>query len=316
LVAADLQRPAAVEQLRTLGRQADVAVFSLEGKHPLDVAAASLKEAERLGRDVIICDTAGRLQIDNELMDELAQIRDVLRPHYTLLVLDAMTGQEAVKVAEGFQAAVGCEGVVLSKLDGDARGGAAISVKEVTGAPILYAGVGEKLGDFEVFHPDRMASRILGMGDVLTLIEKAGEAWDQDEAQAMQKKLLDAQFNLEDFLVQMRQLKKMGPLASVLKMMPSIPGIGKISEDDLDEKELAHVEAMIQSMTPQERKSPKVIDGRRKRRIAYGSGMRPADVNALLDQFEMVKKMVKSMTGRGGKRRPKISISSARQLRG
>jgi signal recognition particle subunit SRP54 len=309
LVAADLQRPAAVEQLETLGRQADVPVFTVKGAGPVAVATGSLRESERLARDVVICDTAGRLQIDRDMMQELVSVKDAISPHYMLLVVDAMTGQEAVNVALGFRSAVGCDGVILSKLDGDARGGAAISVKEVTGAPIMFAGVGEKLADLEVFHPDRMASRILGMGDMLTLIEKAQDAWDKEEALAMQQKLIDAQFNLEDFLVQMKQLKKMGPLGNVLKLMPGLPGIGKLKDEDLDDRELAHVEAMVLSMTPEERRNPKLIDGHRKRRIARGSGMRPADINALLDQFDMVKKMVKSMTGRGGKRRPKVRLS-------
>jgi signal recognition particle subunit SRP54 len=230
-------------------------------------------------------------------------------------VVDAMIGQEAVNVAQGFKEAVGCDGLIISKLDGDTRGGAVISVREVTGAPVMFVGVGERLADLEVFYPDRMASRILGMGDMLTLIEKAQESWDQSEAEEMQQKLLEQQFNLEDFLQSMKQMKKMGPLGNVIKLMPGIPGIGKISEEDIDEKELAHVEAMIYSMTPEERRHPKMIDGRRKRRIARGSGMQTADVNALLEQFEMVKKMVKTMTvGRGGKRRAKMSLSGMREM--
>jgi len=315
LVAADLQRPAAVEQLQTLGKRADVPVFALAGANPVGVAAGSLPEAERLGRDVVIVDTAGRLQIDQELMDELARVKAVVNPHYTLFVLDAMIGQEAVEVAKGFRDVVGCDGIVVAKLDGDARGGAAISVREVTGAPIMFAGLGEKIEDLEVFHPDRMAGRILGMGDVLTLIEKAQETWDQDEAVEMQQKLLENQFNLEDFLGTMKQMRNMGPLQKIVEMMPGLPGIGKINADELDEKEVAHVEAIILSMTPDERRNPKVIDGKRKRRIARGAGMTTADVNEVLNQFQMVRKMVRTVkTGRGGKRRTKIDLSALRGL--
>ena len=315
LVAADLQRPAAVEQLQTLGKRADVPVFALAGAGPVGVAAGSLPEAERLGRDVVIVDTAGRLQIDQELMDELARVKAAVNPHYTLFVLDAMIGQEAVEVAKGFRDVVGCDGIVMAKLDGDARGGAAISVREVTGAPIMFAGLGEKIEDLEVFHPDRMAGRILGMGDVLTLIEKAQETWDQDQAVEMQQKLLDNQFNLEDFLGTMKQMRNMGPLQKIVEMMPGLPGIGKINADELDENEVAHVEAIILSMTPDERRNPKVIDGKRKRRIARGAGMTTADVNEVLNQFQMVRKMVRTVkTGRGGKRRAKIDLSALRGL--
>ncbi len=299
LVGADLQRPAAVDQLRRLGEQIDVPVFS-EMTDPVEVAAGLFDEAARLGRDVAVVDTAGRLHVDEELMDELERVRDTASPHDVLLVVDAMTGQEAVSVAEAFHARVPVDGVVLTKIDGDARGGAALSVKEVIGRPVLFAGTGEKLEDFEPFHPDRMASRILGMGDVLTLIEKAEEAFDETEAARAEEKLRSGEFTLEDFLDQMQQVKKMGPLQSIMSMLPGLPK--ELKQADVDEDQLGQVEAIIHSMTPEERRNPKIINGSRRLRIARGSGTTTQDVNALLKQFTMVQKMMKQMAGGKGKK--------------
>jgi signal recognition particle subunit SRP54 len=302
LVGADLQRPAAVQQLRVLGQRVEVPVFS-ESTDPVAVAQGSLEEAARLGRDVVIVDTAGRLQIDAELMDELRHVRDAVHPHDTLLVVDAMTGQEAVNVATEFDSAVGLTGVVLTKIDGDARGGAALSVKEVVGKPILFAGTGEKLDEFEPFHPDRMATRILGMGDVLTLIEKAEATFDEDEMAKAEAKLRKGQLTLEDFLDQMRQVKRMGPLQNVIGMLPGMPK--EIRNADIDEREIDRVEAIICSMTPAERRDPSIINGSRRQRIAQGSGTTPADVNGLLKQFKMVQQMMKS-AGKG--KLPKLPV--------
>src|SRR5215510_8942207 len=298
LVGADLQRPAAVEQLRVLGERVGVPVWS-ESTDPVQVARTSLEEAARLGRDIVIVDTAGRLHVDAELMQELRAVRDVVQPHDTLLVVDAMTGQEAVNVE--FDETVGLTGVVLTKIDGDARGGAALSVKEVVGKPILFAGTGEKLDEFEPFHPDRMASRILGMGDVLTLIEKAEATFDADEMAKASEKLAKGQLTLEDFLDQMRQVKKMGPLQNVLGMLPGVPK--DLKNAQVEESELARVEAIICSMTPAERRDPSLINGSRRMRIAQGAGVTTADVNGLLKQFKMVQQMMKGM-GRG--RMPKL----------
>jgi signal recognition particle subunit SRP54 len=306
LVAADLQRPAAVEQLRVLGKRLDLPVHSAgDGvpANPVAVARTSLDEAARLGRNVVIVDTAGRLQVDEDLMDELREVRDVVQPHNTLLVVDAMTGQEAVNVAEAFDQAVGLDGVILSKIDGDARGGAALSVKEVVGKPILFAGTGEKLEDFEPFHPDRMASRILGMGDMLTLIEKAEAAFDKGQTAKAEERLRKGQFTLEDFLDQMRQVRKMGPLQNIVKMMPGLPK--ELKQAQVDESEIARVEAIICSMTPAERRDPSLINGSRRLRIASGSGTKTQDVNALLKQFKMVQQMMRSVAQ--GKR-PKMPI--------
>ncbi len=300
LVGADLQRPAAVEQLRVLGRRIDVPVFS-EPTDPVSVARASMEEAARLGRNIVIVDTAGRLQIDADLMDELRDIRAAVQPHNTLLVVDAMTGQEAVNVAVAFDEAVSLDGVVLTKIDGDARGGAALSVKEVVGKPILFVGTGEKLEDFEAFHPDRMASRILGMGDVLTLIEKAEAAFDQDAAKVAEEKLRKGEFTLEDFLDQMRQVRKMGPLGSLMKMMPGIPK--ELKSAEIDERELSKVEAIICSMTVEERRDPTLINGSRRLRIAQGSGTTTRDVNGLLKQFKQMRQMMRSI-GKG--KRPQL----------
>ncbi len=313
LVAADLQRPAAVEQLRVLGGRVDVPVWSAPDdapKDPVGVARSSLEEAARLGKNVVIVDTAGRLHIDAELMDELRDVRDVVQPTNTLLVVDAMTGQEAVNVATTFDDAVGLDGIVLTKIDGDARGGAALSVKEVVGKPILFVGTGEKIEDFEPFHPDRMASRILGMGDVLTLIEKAEEAFDEDVALKAQEQLRTGQFTLEDFLEQMRQVRKMGPIGNIMKMMPGMPK--ELRKTELDEGEIDRVEAIICSMTPAERRDPTVINGSRRLRIAQGSGTSTSEVNALLKQFKQVQQMMKALTG-GGKR-PKLKALAGMDL--
>jgi len=301
LVGADLQRPAAVEQLRVLGEQIGVA-FDSDGKDPVAVAKHGVKEAERLGKNVVIVDTAGRLQIDDDLMDELARVRNAIKPDDSLLVVDAMTGQEAVNVAEAFAGKVELTGVILTKIDGDARGGAALSVKEVTGLPILYAGIGEKVDAFEPFHPDRLASRILGMGDVLTLIEKAEAAFDADEAVKTQEKLAKGQFTLDDFLDQMRQMRKMGPIQNIVGMLPGVPK--ELRDAQIEEGELGRVEAIICSMTPDERAEPTRINGSRRLRIANGSGTTTQQVNALLKQFKAVNQLVRSMTkpGKKGKR--------------
>jgi signal recognition particle subunit SRP54 len=267
MVGADLQRPAAVEQLRTLGRQIDVPVFSEPGD-PVSTARRGLAEARRLGRDVLIVDTAGRLSIDAELMEEVRQISGAVEPHYTFLVVDAMTGQDAVGVAEAFHATLAIDGVILSKLDGDARGGAALSVKEVIGRPIAFASTGEKLTEFEQFHPDRMAGRILGMGDMLTLIEQAEQAFEKDQAEEAAAKLMDGEFTLDDFLEQMQALKKMGPLGNLMGMMPGMPK--ELKGAEIGDDQLKPVEAIIRSMTPLERRKPEIINGSRRNRIAHG----------------------------------------------
>jgi signal recognition particle subunit SRP54 len=294
LVAADLQRPAAVDQLQQLGRQIQIPVFT--ANDPVQAARDGIEQARAQGRDVVIVDTAGRLQIDEELMDELARIRDAAKPTNVLLVLDAMTGQEAVAVAEAFQERVAFDGVILTKLDGDARGGAALSVKAVTGKPVKLASVGEKLDQLEYFHPDRMASRILGMGDVLTLIEKAEEAATEEDAAEMEARMRAGEFTFDDFLASYRMLRKMGPLKGVLSM---IPGLGnQLKGVDVDEGELKRVEAIVLSMTPQERRMPHLIDGSRRRRIAAGSGTDLQQVNKLLSARKQMQKMMKQM-GKG-----------------
>jgi signal recognition particle subunit SRP54 len=291
LVGADLQRPAAVEQLRVLGQQAGVPVFS-EPTDPVAVARGGVAEAVRVGRDVVIVDTAGRLTIDAELMEEVRNISAAVEPRYTFLVIDAMIGQDAVTTAEAFHQSLALDGVIMSKLDGDARGGAALSVKEVVGRPIVFASTGEKLADFELFHPDRMASRILGMGDVLTLIEKAELEYDQDVAARAAERLQEGQFTLEDFLEQMQQIKKMGPISNLLSLMPGMPK--ELKNAQIDDTELARVEAIIRSMTPKERADPKVIDGSRRMRIATGSGTTTAAVNQLVKQFQEAQKMFRA----------------------
>ena len=299
LVGADLQRPAAVDQLRTLGRQIDVPVYS-EPSDPVAVADKGVAEARRLGRDVVIVDTAGRLAIDAEMMEQVRQVSVTVQPNYTFLVVDAMTGQDAVTVAEAFNEALAIDGVILSKLDGDARGGAALSVKEVIGRPIAFASTGEKVADFEQFHPDRMASRILGMGDVLSLIEKAEEVYEKEEAEQAAAKLLEGQFTLDDFLDQMQQLKKMGPLSSIVGMIPGLPKEARNAE--IHDDQLKRVEAIIRSMTLDERRKPDLVNGSRRLRIANGSGTTTAEVNALLKQFKDVQKMMKRMGGLGTKK--------------
>jgi signal recognition particle subunit SRP54 len=300
LAAADLRRPAAISQLQLLGGQAGVPVHAEIGADDaVAVASEALQIAADDGYTDLIVDTAGRMHVDRELMAELGNVAGAIQPTETLLVCDAMTGQDAVNVAESFLEEVDVTGVILTKLDGDARGGAALSMAYVTGRPIKFAGVGEKLGDFEPFHPDRMASRILGMGDVLTLIEKAETAFDAAEAEEMEEKFRKADFTFEDFLNQMQALKKMGPLSQVLGM---IPGMSKLPiGDDQVDRQLPKIEAMIRSMTPQERNNPQLINGSRRRRIASGSGTSIQDINQLLKQFEGVRKMMKSMTGGKGK---------------
>jgi signal recognition particle subunit SRP54 len=296
LVAADLQRPAAVDQLEQLGRQLQISVYSSERADPVAAARNGVEQARAQGKDLVIVDTAGRHQVDEALMDELERIRAEVKPHNVLLVLDSMTGQEAVAVAEAFQAKVAFDGIVLTKLDGDARGGAALSVKAVTGKPIKLASVGEKLDQLEYFHPDRMASRILGMGDVLTLIEKAEKAVAEDEQEAMQKRLMAGEFTFDDFLTSYRMLRRMGPLKSVLSM---VPGLGKqLKEVDFDEAKVKQTEAMILSMTPKERRMPHIIDGSRRRRIASGSGTTVQEVNQLLNARKQMQKMMKQL-GKG-----------------
>jgi signal recognition particle subunit SRP54 len=294
LVGAHLQRPAAVEQLRVLAGRVDVPFYS-EPTDPVSVARGAIAEAQRLGRNFVIVDTAGRLQIDTDLMDELRAIDAAVEPHNTLLVVDAMTGQEAVNVAEAFNDAVGLDGVILTKIDGDARGGAALSVKEVVGKPIMFAGTGEKLDEFEVFHPDRMASRILGMGDVLTLIEKVEATFEDDEKRRAEELLESGRLTLEDFLEQMQQIKRMGPLQNVLGMLPGMPK--EVRNAEIDDKDIGRIEAIIRSMTPEERRKPELINGSRRMRIAQGSGTSTNEINSLLKQFKQVQTMMKGMPG-------------------
>jgi signal recognition particle subunit SRP54 len=296
LVAADLQRPAAVEQLKQLGRQIQIPVYALEPEDAVAAAREGLDAARKDGLDAVILDTAGRLHVDEELMDELARVRDATKPANVLLVLDAMTGQEAVNVAVAFQERIAFDGVVLTKLDGDARGGAALSVRAVTGRPVKLASVGEKLDQLEYFHPDRMASRILGMGDVLTLIEKAEAAVELDEQEDMERRIRAGEFTFDDFLASYRMLRRMGPLQGVLKL---VPGLGKqLQGVDVDEKQLARVEAIVLSMTPQERALPHVINPGRRRRIAAGSGTTIDEVNKLMAARKQMAKMMKQM-GKG-----------------
>ncbi len=293
LVAADIYRPAAVKQLKVLADSIQVEHFSLEGKKPPEICREAIKYAEKNFIDLVILDTAGRLHVDQAMMDELVTIRKEVKPDEILLVADAMTGQDAVNVAQEFNERLEVTGVVLSKLDGDARGGAALSIREVTGTPIKLASVGEKLSDLEPFHPDRLASRILGMGDIVTLVEKAQEGIDQEQAEEMQQKLLKAKFDFEDFLQQMDQIKKMGPLDGLLKM---IPGMGKALKGvQVEEKDMDRMVAIIKSMTVKERRNPNLIDGSRKKRIAYGSGNSVQAVNQLLKQFFAMQKMFQNM---------------------
>jgi signal recognition particle subunit SRP54 len=304
LVACDVYRPAAIKQLQVVGGQLNIPVFSMGDKtNPVDIAKAALEHAKLKQHDLVIIDTAGRLHIDEELMDELSNIKKSVVPHEILLVVDSMTGQDAVNVAQSFNDKLGIDGIVLTKLDGDTRGGAALSVKAVTGKPIKFAGMGEKLSDLEPFYPDRMASRILGMGDVLSLIEKAQEAFDEKKALELERKMRTQQLTLEDFLEQMQQLKKMGPLSQVLSMLPGMNSKA-MQNVDVDEKAMGQVEAIIKSMTRQERNDPSIINGSRRKRIAAGSGTTIQDVNKLLKQFEEMKKFMKVMgdMGKRGKR--------------
>ena len=301
LVGADLQRPAAVEQLRVLGVQLNIPVFSAPGD-PVNTAALGLAEAKSLGRDVLIVDTAGRLAIDQEMMQQVKDISKAVKPNYTFLVVDAMTGQDAVTVAQAFDATLSIDAVILSKLDGDARGGAALSVKHVLGKPIAFAATGEKLDAFEQFHPDRMASRILGMGDMLTLIEQAEKVFEKDKAEETAAKMLEGEFTLADFLEQLQQLKKMGSLQGIMGMMPGMPK--ELKNAEISDDQVSRTEAIIYSMTAQERANPELINGSRRTRISKGSGTTVADVNRLVKQFTEMKKMMKQMGGkasRGGK---------------
>ncbi len=302
LVAADTYRPAAVTQLEVLGKQIDIPVFS-EGTKvpPPEIVTHALRRAREGAYDVVILDTAGRLQINDDMMRELEQIREIAKPQEILLVADAMTGQEAVNVAKGFHERVPLTGLILTKVDGDARGGAAISMREVTGVPIKFLGIGEKLDALEPFHPDRLASRILGMGDVLTLIEKAGENINKDDAERMSRKLVKGEFDLEDFLQQLQQVKKMGPLTQLLEM---VPGMGRMTKDmapEVTDKQFGQIEAIINSMTRDERHDPRLLNGSRKRRVARGSGVTVMEVNDLLNQFRQMQRLMKQL-GQGGGR--------------
>jgi signal recognition particle subunit SRP54 len=296
LAACDLQRPAAIDQLETLGEQAGVHVYSQKGESDaVEVAKWALDQAREQGRDVLIVDTAGRLHVDAELMEELAQVRKATKPHDVLLVLDAMTGQDAVNAAEAFSETAEFDGVVITKLDGDARGGAALSVRAVTGKPILYASTGEKLDELERFHPDRMAGRILGMGDVMSLIEKTQDEFDQTEAEDLEQKIRNQTFTLDDFLKQMQQVRNMGPIGNLMKM---IPGMGGAMQQmgDVDERELDRLQAIIQSMTPEERAHPEKIKGSQRKRIAAGSGTTVQAVSQLVKQFGQMRKLMKQMS--------------------
>ena len=311
LVACDVYRPAAIKQLQINGEKQGVEVFSMGENHkPANIAKAALEHATKNGHNIVILDTAGRLHIDEDMMAELQEIKETVDVHQTILVVDAMTGQDAVNVANSFNEKIGIDGVIVTKLDGDTRGGAALSIKAVTGRPILYVGMGEKLSDLEQFYPDRMASRILGMGDVLSLIEKAGESIDEEQAREMTRKMKKAQFDFEDYLMSMQQMRKMGGLSSIMSMMPGLGMMGnaKIKDEDMDagEKQMARIESIIYSMTLQERRNPDILNPSRKHRIARGAGVDISEVNRLVKQFEQMKKMMKQlpgmMGGRGGKK--------------
>lgn len=299
LAAGDIYRPAAIDQLEVVGKSAGVPVFALRGgAKPLEIARGALEQARRDNMDTLVLDTAGRLHIDDALMNELSEIKKEIAPHEILLVVDGMTGQDAVTISQTFNERLGFDGVVLTKMDGDARGGAALSVRSVTGRPIKFVGVGEKLDALEEFHPDRLASRILGMGDIISLVERAQANVDFDEAAKLEEKLRKEQFTLEDFLAQMQQMKKLGPMEDLLKLLPGVGG--KLKDFQFDDRALARTEAIIQSMTRDERVKPQVIDGSRRKRIAKGSGTSVQDVNRFLKEFENVQKMVK-MVGKMGK---------------
>ena len=305
LVACDVYRPAAIDQLKIVGESAGIPVFSLGAKiSPVEIAKAGVEHAKKNGYDLVFIDTAGRLHIDEELMTELSKIKEATAPTEILLVVDAMLGQDAVNVSSSFNDLLDITGVVLTKMDGDTRGGAALSVRHVTGKPIKFIGTGEKLDALEVFHPDRMASRILGMGDVLSLIEKAESAYDEKQAREMERKMREQTFSLEDFLVQMRQLKKMGNLDQIIGMLPGA-NLGALKNAEIDEGQMAKIEAIILSMTKKERLYPDIINGSRRKRIAAGSGTSVEDVNKLLKQFDQMKKLMKQFTGMGKKKLPR-----------
>ncbi|MFV0441129.1 MAG: signal recognition particle protein [Lachnospirales bacterium] len=309
LIGCDIYRPAAIKQLEVLGKQYDIPVYSEhDNKDAVEIARNGLEYAKSKGNDIVIVDTAGRLHIDEELMGELVNIKGAVKPHEVLLVIDAMTGQDAVNVAEHFSEKLGIDGVIVNKLDGDTRGGAALSVKAVTGKPIKYIGMGEKLEDLEVFYPDRLASRILGMGDVLSLIEKAQDAFDESKAKELEQKMRNQEFTFEDFLEQMQAVKKMGPMKDLLGMIPGMGGKINLDEVDIDEKAMVHVEAIIQSMTKEERQNPDILNGPRKKRIANGSGRNIQEVNRLLKQFKDMKTMMKQLTGMQKGKRGKMGM--------
>jgi len=299
LCACDIYRPAAIDQLKVVGQKVDLPVFERGQADPVETAKLAIEKAQHDFLDVVIVDTAGRLHIDGDMMEELSRIRDAVNPAEVLLVVDAMTGQDAVNVAKTFDETIALTGVVLTKLDGDTRGGAALSVRAVTGKPIKFCGTGEKLEDIEVFHPDRMASRILGMGDVLSLIEKAEQAFDEKKAVELTKKMRNDSFTLEDFLEQMEQMKSMGSMQDILKM---IPGGAQMANAQIDEKAMAHTQAIIQSMTPRERRNPDVLNASRRKRIAAGSGTSVQEVNRLINQFNNTKKLMKQLSGGMGRK--------------
>ena len=300
LVAGDVYRPAAIDQLVALGRELDIPVYRADDTEPVDIARQGVKEAIAQMRDVVIIDTAGRLHVDEEMMTEAARIKEAVRPDQILMVIDAMTGQDAVTAAEAFAARVDFDAVLITKLDGDARGGAALSVKQVTGKPIMFAGVGEKLDALEQFYPDRMAKRILGMGDVVSLIEKAAETADLEAAEEMEERLKKAEFTFDDFLTQLRQVKKMGGLGSMLKMLPGAGQLKGLADAEVDERQLDRVAAIIQSMTAAERANPKLLNGSRRERIAHGAGVTVFDVNQLVKQFQQARKLMKQFQSAGG----------------
>jgi signal recognition particle subunit SRP54 len=302
LVAADIYRPAAIEQLKTLGKSLEIPVYSAPaGTRVVDIASGAVAHAKQTGRDVVIIDTAGRLQVDEALMGEIREVHAAVQPKETLLVVDAMVGQEAVAVAEAFHANTPVSGLILTKIDGDARGGAALSISAVSGLAVKFMGTGEKTDQLEVFHPDRLAGRILGMGDVVSLVERAQESFDATEAERLAEKLKKNSFTLDDFLDQMQQVKKMGPLGSIIDMIPGLGGAAKQAQQAIDRGDLAHVEAIIRSMTIEERSDPGVLNASRRRRIARGSGTSLPEVNRLVKQFGEMQKMMKMMRGRGGK---------------
>jgi signal recognition particle subunit SRP54 len=317
LVAADVYRPAAIEQLHVLGRQIDIPVFDMGTEaDPVDIAVQGRNEAVRQGADVVIVDTAGRLHIDERLMDELERIKEAVHPDEILLVVDAMTGQDAVNVAEAFHQRLSVTGVILTKLDGDTRGGAALTVRAVTGCPIKFVGLGEKIEPLETFHPDRLASRILGMGDVLSLIEKAQETFDLEKAKEMEQKLRSATFTLDDFREQLQQIRKLGPLDQILKMIPGASKLKGLDNVQVDEKRLARIDAIISSMTKEERANPSIMNASRRRRVAMGSGVTVREVNQVLNQFEQMQQMMKRFAGFGKRMGRKGALSALKSLDG